>query len=351
MAVEAAWAQESWIEHVGAVGGGDNDDALLGIEAIHLDEELVECLFAFVVTAAHAVSAVAADGVDFIDEHEAGGGFFALLEHVANARGADADEHFHEVRAADREKRNIRLAGDGSGEERLAGARRADHEDAFRDAAAEFLEFLRVFEELDEFLDLVLRLLDTGHVLEGDAVFILREHAGLRLAEVQRALARHFDLRAEEEVEDDQKENDRQEADQGRGEEVGFRADGRGDARFAEGLLNFRAVELGEDRCAEGHWGFLAGGRGGELGLALEILGVAALLDDELEGRLGGREDFALFDHLQEFRVLDLFDLGEIVSTEEERATDESEGDGEENEAAPVQLRVLSTVLALAVVV
>ena len=124
LAVEAAGAQQRGVEHVRPVGGGDDDDALLGVEAVHLDEQLVERLLALVVTAAHAVAAVAADGVDFIDEDQAGRVFLALLEHVAHAGGADADEHFDEVRTGDREERHVRLAGDGAGEQGLAGARR-----------------------------------------------------------------------------------------------------------------------------------------------------------------------------------------------------------------------------------
>ena len=92
---------ERGVEHVGAVGGGDDDDAFLGVEAVHLDEQGVEGLLALVVSAAEAVAAMTADGVDFIDENEAGGGFLALLEHVAHAAGADADEHLDEVRAGD----------------------------------------------------------------------------------------------------------------------------------------------------------------------------------------------------------------------------------------------------------
>ena len=42
---------------------------------------------------------MAPDGVDLIDEDDAGGVLFRLLEHVAHARGADADEHFYEIGA------------------------------------------------------------------------------------------------------------------------------------------------------------------------------------------------------------------------------------------------------------
>ena len=123
--VEAAGPQERRVEDVRAVGRGDEDDALVGVEAVHLDEQRVQRLLALVVPAAEARAAVPPDGVDLVDEDDAGRVLLALLEEVAHARGADADEHLDEVGAGDREEGDVRLAGDGAREQRLAGARRA----------------------------------------------------------------------------------------------------------------------------------------------------------------------------------------------------------------------------------
>src|SRR3712207_7646051 len=57
-------------EDVRPVGRGDQDDAALGVEAVHLDQQLVERLLTLVVTAAHAGAAVPADGVDLVDEDD-----------------------------------------------------------------------------------------------------------------------------------------------------------------------------------------------------------------------------------------------------------------------------------------
>ena len=142
-AVEAPGAQQRRVEHVGPVGGGDEDDALVGLEAVHLDEQLVQGLLALVVSAAQAGAAMAADGVDLVDEDDAGRVLLALHEQIAHARGADADEHLDEVGAADGEERHAGLAGDGARQQRLAGARRADQQHALGDAAAELGELLR----------------------------------------------------------------------------------------------------------------------------------------------------------------------------------------------------------------
>ena len=55
LAVEAARAQQRRVEHVGPVGRGDDDDAFVGLEAVHLDQQLVQRLLALVVRVAEAV--------------------------------------------------------------------------------------------------------------------------------------------------------------------------------------------------------------------------------------------------------------------------------------------------------
>ncbi len=187
LAVEAAGAQQRRVEHVGPVRRRDDDDALVRLEAIHLDKQLVQRLLALVVAAAEAGAAVAADGVDLVDEDDAGRVLLRLIEHVAHARRADADEHLDEVGARDREERHVRFAGDGARDQRLAGAGRADEEAAARDASAEALELLRIAQELDDLLQILLGLVDAGDVLEGDAAMRLGEELRLRLAEAHGA--------------------------------------------------------------------------------------------------------------------------------------------------------------------
>src|SRR5437773_2468303 len=99
-------------------------------------------------SAAKASTAVAPDSVNFINENDAGRVFLALLEKIAYAAGAHSDKHLDEVGTGNREKRNIGFAGDGPGKQRFTGAGRSDEQDAFGDAAAEFLELLRIFQEL-----------------------------------------------------------------------------------------------------------------------------------------------------------------------------------------------------------
>jgi hypothetical protein len=123
-----------------------------------------------------------ADRIDLVDEDDAGRVLLRLLEHVAHARGADADEHLDEVRARDREERHVGFAGDRARDQRLARAGRTDEQHAARDFAAEPLEFARIAQELDDLLQVLLGLVDARHVLEGHAAVRLGQKLRSRFA-------------------------------------------------------------------------------------------------------------------------------------------------------------------------
>src|SRR3989344_7759531 len=118
LAVKAAGAHERVVKDFRPVRGGHDDDAAVRLEAVHALQDLVQGLFALLVTAAaRDPAALAGEAVNLVDEDDAGRLFARFLEEVAHAGRADADEHFHEAGAAGREERYARLAGDSSREQ------------------------------------------------------------------------------------------------------------------------------------------------------------------------------------------------------------------------------------------
>ena len=207
LAVEAARAQERRVEDIGAVRRRDDDDALVGRKAVHLDEQLVERLLALVMAAADAGTALASDGIDLVDEDDARRVLLRLLEEVADTRGTDTDEHLDEVRTRNREERHAGLTGNGAREQRLTSARGAEEQDALRDAGTELVEFFRVLEELDDFLELLLRLIRTGDIAERDLDLVGSAHARAALAERHDASAAALRLLHDEEPDTDEEQD------------------------------------------------------------------------------------------------------------------------------------------------
>jgi hypothetical protein len=194
----------------GPVRRGDDDHVGRGIEPVHLDQDLVEGLLPLVVAAAEAGAALAANGVDLVDEDDARGAPLGLVEQVADPAGAHADEHLHELGAGDAEEGHTRLAGDRAREQRLAGSRWPDQEHAARDAGAEGGELVRVFEELDDLDQLFLCLVHPGDVGEGDARLVSGEEAGSAFAEAHRLVVAALGLPHHEDEDADQEQGRQQ---------------------------------------------------------------------------------------------------------------------------------------------
>src|SRR4029453_17823674 len=107
------------------------------------------------------------DRVELVDEDDRGRVLACLLEELADARGAEPGEHLDERRGALRVEVRARRARDGLGEQRLPGTRRSVQQDPARNARTQALEPLAVAEELDDLLELRLRLVEAGDVRPG----------------------------------------------------------------------------------------------------------------------------------------------------------------------------------------
>ncbi|MBP1601945.1 MAG: hypothetical protein H6Q06_2096 [Acidobacteria bacterium] len=204
--VETPRPQECGIQDVGPVARGDENDTVVGLESVHFDEQLVQRLLALVMTAPQPCAAVPPHGIDLVDEDDAGGVLLPLLEEIPHPAGADPHEHLDEIGTADREERDICLACNSAGQQGLPGARRPHQQNAFRNAAPQLLELLRLLEEFDDFGEFFLCLFDSGHIFEGDLFLLAREEPCPALAERERLIPAALHLAHQEQPETDQQD-------------------------------------------------------------------------------------------------------------------------------------------------
>ena len=186
LAVKPARAQKRGVQHVFTVGRGDDDHAFIGFKAIHLDQQLVQCLFALVIAAAVTGPAVTTHRVNFVDEHNARRVLLGLLEHVAHAAGANTHKHLNKVRAGNGEERHTRLARNRARQKRLTGARWSNQQRTFWNLAAQAREFLRIAQKFDDLFKLFLGLVDACHIIKRDAPVLFGQHLGFGLAKTHR---------------------------------------------------------------------------------------------------------------------------------------------------------------------
>ena len=159
---------------------------------------------------------MATDRVDLIDEDQAGGQLLPLLEEVSDPGGPDTHEELDEVRPGDGEERNLRLSGYGLGQEGLPASGRTNQKGALGNPTPKLLKLLRVAEELDDLRELLFRLIDPGHVLEGHLLlFVVVEEFRLALSEAEGGLVTSPPLHlADDEDPEDEDEHQGQPSDQ-----------------------------------------------------------------------------------------------------------------------------------------
>mmetsp|Transcript_3731 Transcript_3731/g.6369 ORF Transcript_3731/g.6369 Transcript_3731/m.6369 type:complete len:396 (+) Transcript_3731:1324-2511(+) len=182
--IEAAGAEQSLVQNIRPIGARQNHHSGRCRKPIHLDQQLVQGVLALIVgTRKLVLPARTANGVDLVDEDDARRVLLRLLEEVAHAGRAHADEHLHELGPGDREEGNSGLSGDGFGEEGLTGSRGAYEEYSLGDLGTDSSELLGALEELDDLLELSLSLVHTGNVGELDPGVGLHLELSLGLAE------------------------------------------------------------------------------------------------------------------------------------------------------------------------
>ena len=141
---------------------------MIRTEAIHFHEQRIQRLFTFVMATRRTAATYLAQRIQFVDENDRWSPLQCLLKHVADPRGADADEHLHEVRTGQTEEWHTRFTGHGFGEHCLARTWRANEQHAARNASTESLIFLGRPQELNDFFQFFDCFVNPRHVIEGN---------------------------------------------------------------------------------------------------------------------------------------------------------------------------------------
>ena len=109
-AVKTSRTQQRLIQRFRTVGSCQNNYTLAAVKTVHLTQQLIQSLLAFIIAAELTVITAFADGIDFIDKYYARCLFLRLLEQIAHTGSAHADEHFYKFTAADAEERHLGFA-------------------------------------------------------------------------------------------------------------------------------------------------------------------------------------------------------------------------------------------------
>mmetsp|Transcript_7810 Transcript_7810/g.11401 ORF Transcript_7810/g.11401 Transcript_7810/m.11401 type:complete len:204 (-) Transcript_7810:874-1485(-) len=96
LTVESSWTKQRIIKNVHTIGGSNGNDTWISVETVHLNKNLIDSLFTFVVSSCKTSSTLTSYGINLINEDDAGSVFLRLREDVTNARGTDTNKHLNE---------------------------------------------------------------------------------------------------------------------------------------------------------------------------------------------------------------------------------------------------------------
>ena len=187
LTVETPRTQQRRVQHVRAVSGGNDNDAVVHFKAVHLYQQLVESLLTLVMTTAHTGTTMTTNGVDLIDKDNARRMLLGLFEHVANTARTNTDKHLNKVGTGNGEERHLSFTRNRFCQQGFTGTWRADHQHATGNATTQALKLAWVTQELNQLTDLFLGFVATGNVSESGFNLIFREQARLALTEAHRA--------------------------------------------------------------------------------------------------------------------------------------------------------------------
>ena len=119
LTVKAARAQQRLVQNVRAVRGSHDDDAIVGVEAVHLDQQLVQGLLALIVTAAETCAALTAHRVDLIDEDDGRHRLFGFSNRSRTREAPTPTYISTKIGTGNRVERHTGLTGTGTGQQRF----------------------------------------------------------------------------------------------------------------------------------------------------------------------------------------------------------------------------------------
>mmetsp|Transcript_16224 Transcript_16224/g.34085 ORF Transcript_16224/g.34085 Transcript_16224/m.34085 type:complete len:284 (+) Transcript_16224:771-1622(+) len=167
--IKTSRTQQGLIQNVNTVSSRDGNDSRVSVETIHLNQNLVNCLFALVVSTSKSRATLTTDRIDFINEDDARGVLLRLSEHVANTGRSDSNKHLNELRSRNRNERDSSFSGDGFGKKGFTSSRGAVQNHSPGNSASIFRIYLRLLQKVDYFGKFQFGTVATGDVFEVDS--------------------------------------------------------------------------------------------------------------------------------------------------------------------------------------
>ena len=176
--IKATWSEEGIVENINAIRGGDDNNTRLIIKSVHLSQELIDGLFAFIIRGHATRTALLPNRVNFVDEDNTWLIFTSHLKEFPNSLSTHTHKHLHKIGGGTLNEGDVGFPSNRAREEGLPSPRFPREKGATWDPGTTSKVALRLFEEVHDFFQFILRGVDAFNVTEacfdflfGDKVF------------------------------------------------------------------------------------------------------------------------------------------------------------------------------------
>mmetsp|Transcript_49423 Transcript_49423/g.91178 ORF Transcript_49423/g.91178 Transcript_49423/m.91178 type:complete len:225 (-) Transcript_49423:944-1618(-) len=166
LAIKAAWSDQGLVESVGPVCCSNHNHAIVAIETIHLSKQLIDSLLTLIVALPKACTSLASDGINLIDEDDAGCSLLSLCKEISHTPCASSSKDLDELGSRDTEEGNASFTSNCLGQERLSSAWRPSQQSSLWNLCTEVAVTVRVLQEVNNFHELLLGTIASCHILK-----------------------------------------------------------------------------------------------------------------------------------------------------------------------------------------
>ena len=187
--VKTSRAEQCRIENIRSVGCRQSNDSFIGTESIHFYQQLIQCLFTFIMASAKTGSTLTAYRINFIDKHNTWSVLLSLRKQVSYTGCPYADKHFHKIRTGNGEEWYSGFPGNGLGKQGLTCTWRPYQQDPLRYLSSQSSIPARIFKEVHHFCQFFLSFIFSGYILKRNIDMTLPCHLGTGFAKVHNSSA------------------------------------------------------------------------------------------------------------------------------------------------------------------
>mmetsp|Transcript_2465 Transcript_2465/g.5107 ORF Transcript_2465/g.5107 Transcript_2465/m.5107 type:complete len:348 (+) Transcript_2465:713-1756(+) len=169
LTIKTSRSEERLIKDINSVSGCNCDDSWVSIKTIHLNQNLIDSLFTFIISTGISSTTLATNSIDLINENNTGSILPGLSKDITDARSTDTHKHFNKFRTTDTDERDTSFSGNSLGQKSFSSTRRSIEDDTPRNTASILCVCLGFLQKVNNLSKFQLGTITSSNIIKGDS--------------------------------------------------------------------------------------------------------------------------------------------------------------------------------------